>query len=172
MTFTECTEWKSHGKQLLEWSVVGISMLWRWAVQVSFTNAFPVSPDFTVTACRVTGRICVWEETSCTSNLNVTWSPVMALMDFSFLSLRIPSGKSFKLVLHSADILREAGNQVFSYNYCIKWNYQEVIKFLVTSLLTTMMQPLDHLGKRRIWMFCCSICMTLAGAHRPCIHHT
>lgn len=87
--------------------------------------------------------------------------PVMALMGFAFLSLRIPSGNSFKPVLCSAGSLREAGNQVFSPNYGIKWNYQEVIKFLVTSLLTTMLQPMENLRKRRIWMFCCSICHDL-----------
>lgn len=123
-----------------------------------FYKCFP--SHFTVTAFRVTERICAWKETSCTSHWNVTRSPVMALRGFSFLSFRIPSGKSFKPMLHSAGNLREAGNQIFTYNYCIKWNHQEVIRFLATSLLT-MMQPMNNLGKRRIWVFCCSICHDL-----------
>lgn len=71
----------------------------------------------------------------------------MTLMGFSFPSLRIPSEKSFKPVLPSAGILGEAGNQVFTYNYCVKQNHQEVIQFLATILLTTM-QPMDWKKKK------------------------
>lgn len=96
----------SCGKQLLKWFIVVIS-------KTGFLGIF-YKCSLSVTElhchCLHSDRDNLFErEYLCISNLKLTSSPMMALMGFSFPSFNIPSVESFKPMLQSVGILREAG---------------------------------------------------------------